>query len=229
MFAAWEVGVWRVLCERLRPDIVVGASAGAWNGWAIAGGATADDLAREWLDPKTARLVQPGLHASGWLRPDALYARARELHDRYRPRLPFALTLVEAPRLRVRLVRDSEIDWRHLAAACSIPLCFPPLAIDGRRYVDGGLLGALPLWAAEQMGATRAVAVNCLTGLPFRLLRMVLRPRPPSSAFEVVRIEPPRPLGSLADALFWNASNVERWIDQGARDAKRALSSVRIW
>lgn len=35
MYAAWEVGVWKALRERIAIDLVVGASAGAWNGWAL--------------------------------------------------------------------------------------------------------------------------------------------------------------------------------------------------
>src|ERR1035437_3866188 len=51
LWAAWEVGVWSVLRERFRPDLIVGASAGAWNGWAIAGGCTPLELARPWARP----------------------------------------------------------------------------------------------------------------------------------------------------------------------------------
>jgi NTE family protein len=226
MFAAWEVGVWRVLGERFRPDLIVGASAGAWNGWAIAGGCSCEELAREWMDPRTAEIMRPGLRARGLLPPEKLHAKARELFERYQPRLPFGLVVVEVPRLRARLVRDGEITWRHLAATCSIPVVFPPVTIKGKQYVDGGLLAALPLDAAEQMGATRALAVNALTTLPFRLLRKVLRPRRPSAALEVIRIEPSARLGSLLDAARWSRGNVERWIEQGERDAQRLLASI---
>ena len=81
--------------------------------------------------------------------------------------------------MRVRLFRDREITWQHLAATAAIPLSFPPVQIGGKWYVDGGAKGALPLWAAEEMGATRAIGVNCLTLLPFRLLRALVRPRTP--------------------------------------------------
>ena len=37
MFRGYQAGAWKVLRSRLRPDIVIGASAGALNGWAIAG------------------------------------------------------------------------------------------------------------------------------------------------------------------------------------------------
>ena len=94
--------------------------------------------------------------------------------------------------------------------------------------MDGGLLGALPLWAAQEMGATRAIAVNALTTLPFRLLRRVLRGRRASAALEVIRIEPSAPLGSLRDAVRWSRPNVERWIEQGERDANRVATSITM-
>src|SRR5437660_10136687 len=97
MWAAWEVGAWRVLCEQIEPDIIIGASAGAWNGWAIAGGATPDDLAREWLHESMAHVMRT--------RPHRMYEKAQELCERYTPRGAFALTTVEVPSLRCHLVR----------------------------------------------------------------------------------------------------------------------------
>lgn len=228
LYAAWEVGVWKALHTSVRPDLVVGASAGAWNGWLIAGGATADDLVNEWRDPLVGKIMQFGLHAAGMLRPQPLHAKARELFERFQPRMPFAFPLVEVPSLRVRLVRDRDVTWRHLAAACSIPFGYPPVKIDGRRYVDGGLRSSLPLWAAEELGATRAIAVNCLTAWPFRVARVLFRARAPSAKLEVTLIEPSTSLGSLHDALVWSPRNIERWISQGEIDANRALTSVRM-
>jgi len=228
MFGAWEVGVWSVLREHVHVDMIVGASAGAWIGWLIACGATPDELAREWQDPATAKLMQRGFHRWGWLLPDALYEKARQLHTLGPPKIPFGLTLVEAPRMRVRLFRDGEITWQHLAATASIPLSFPPVEIGGKWYVDGGAKGSLPVWAAEEMGATRAIAINCLTLLPFRLVRAIVRPPRPSADLRVTLIEPSRRLGSLKDGVIWKADNVKRWIEQGAEDAKRVLSSVRM-
>jgi NTE family protein len=228
MFAAWEVGAWRTLRERVRFDAIVGTSAGAWVGWRVAAGASPEELAREWLDPRTARIMRVGLHRSGWLRPEGLIEKAKELFASGRPRLPYALTITEARGLRVHVIRGAEVRWEHLAAACAIPLSFPPVRIDGQRYVDGGLKGALPLWVAEEMGADRAIGLHCLTIQPFPLIRKILRPRRASPVFDALVIEPSRKLGSLRDAVVWNSSNVERWIDQGAEDALRALSSVRM-
>jgi len=177
-------------------------------------------LVSEWLDGSLAAIRV--------FRPEPLHRKARDLWARFRPGLPFGLTVVETPRLNVRLVRGPDITWRHMAATCSIPLLFPPVSLDGRRCVDGGLMGALPLWAAEEMGAHRVIAVNCLNGLPFRILRKLLRPRAPGAGLQIVPIVPSRRLGSLRDALCWSRPNIERWIALGERDGNRALSSITM-
>jgi NTE family protein len=224
MYAAWEVGVWKALRDHIGIDLVVGASAGAWNGWAIAGGATVDELEREWLDPATGHILAWGPHSTGLLRPDALHRKSQDLCVRYRPRIPFGLTVVEVPRLRTHLVRDSDVTWQHLAASGSIPFCHPPMRIGGKYYVDGGLRGALPLWAAEAMGATRAIAVNSLTGRTFRALHSLFRQPAPSLALEVIRIEPSEPLGRLREAVVWSGPTIARWLALGERDGTRAFS-----
>jgi predicted acylesterase/phospholipase RssA len=228
MYAAWEVGAWKALRHRFRPDIVVGASAGAWNGWAIASGCPVEELEAAWMDPALAAILAPSPHRRGMVRPNALFSVARDLFSRFRPRTPFGLTVVEVPRLRVRLVRDPEIRWEYLAATCSIPMVFPPVLVDGRRYVDGGLMGALPLWAAEEMGATQAVALNVLTSPLFHALRHVVNPHARACALPCIRLEPSTRLGSLYSAVRWSRDNVARWIDQGERDATRALRSITI-
>ena len=210
------------------PDLIVGASAGAWNGWAIAGGCTPEELARLWLDPATGKIMRFGLHSTGFLQGEPLRAKARELFERFQPRVPFALTTVELPWLRCHIVRDRDITWQHLAASCAIPCAFPPVEIGGRHYVDGGFRGALPLWAAEELGATRAVALNVLNTPVFRLLHRAMRQRRAGGSLEVIRIEPSRRLGSLYDAVRWTAGNIERWIAQGEQDAKRAVSSITM-
>jgi len=222
MFAAWEAGVWKALHGRIDLAMVVGASAGAWNGWLIAAGASPNELADAWLDPAAARVLVPSFRGT------ELHAKARDLFERYQPRVRYGLTVTALPRMRQHLVQGHAITWRHLAATCSIPLVFPPVGIDGASYVDGGFGGALPLWAAEEMGATRCVALNCLNTFPFRALRKVMPPRRPSARLHVELIEPSKPLGSLREAHVWSAENVRRWIDLGERDGNRALHSITM-
>jgi NTE family protein len=115
-------------------------------------------------------------------------------------------------------------------ASCAIPFGYPPVRIDGEFYVDGGLLDTLPVWAAAEMGATRAIAVNALPLMPSRLLRAAVRvvrrvgQKPvKDAALEVVPISPRGPLGSVRDAIVWNRENTRRWIEQGEDDAQAAI------
>jgi len=228
MFGAYQAGAWKALERRFQPDMVIGASVGALNGWAIAGGCSGEELVRQWLDPNTASLLK--LRFPGRLDPRPLDRLARELFRRYQPRIPFAATLVEVPRLRLRLVRGEEMTWQHLVAACSIPVALPAVRLNGRHYVDGGLLGALPVWAAAGMGATRVIAINALPEMPSRLVRVavgaVRRFRPAAAlppGLEVLTVTPHNPMGQLRDIVFWQAENVRRWIAAGERDTAAAF------
>src|SRR5258708_31686230 len=51
MFGAWQAGAWSTLAATFRPDLVVGASVGALNGYAIAAGWTPEELFAFWRRP----------------------------------------------------------------------------------------------------------------------------------------------------------------------------------
>ncbi|HZT31831.1 MAG TPA: patatin-like phospholipase family protein [Bryobacteraceae bacterium] len=228
MWGAYQAGAWKALESWLRPDLVVGVSAGALNGWAIAGGAPASDLIERWLNPLTAatmrqRRIRP--FGPALFDPGPLEETARELYARYTPRVPFACTVAELPRLRLRLVPAEEMTWRHLVATCAVPVAFPPVRIGGKRYVDGGVREVLPLWAAGAMGASRAIAVDALPLMPSRLVRAccgILRwfagDAPAPGPLEVWRITAGRPLGPLKSAIRWEERNIREWIRLGEQD-----------
>ena len=219
-FAAYQAGVWKAVAGKFRPDMVIGASAGALNGWAIAGGCAPEDLAAQWTDPDTANWLR--------FRAPSFDARVRELFATYSPRVPVGVVVVEAAKLQSRLVQSEQITWRYLAASCSIPVMFPAQRIGGKSYVDGGLLNVLPLWAAREMGATRVIAINALPAMPSPVLRLAasamhwIRPRErqPVTGMQVIHIAPSEPLGSLWEMVRWKRDCIERWIDLGYRDGQ---------
>jgi NTE family protein len=230
MFGAYQAGAWKALAGHLRPDLIVGASAGALNGWAIAGGCSPAELIAVWTDRASSDLIRPrpALPWRGFFDPEPLARQTQDFFARFQPRIPFAATMVEVPRLRQVLVRGEHMTPAHLMASCAIPCGFPPVRLGGKLYVDGGLLSVVPLWAAVELGATRAVVVNVLPQMPSRFLRAtvgafraVAAPRARFPDLEVIEIRPPGPLGSVHDALTWSEENVLRWIAQGERDAER--------
>jgi NTE family protein len=213
LFGAWQAGAWSVLAADLRPDLIVGASVGSLNGYLIAGGATPDELRALWLDPGFAKFRD-------------LQSNIRAMMARYPLRTRFALTVTDLLRLKPRIFQDAEITWRHLAASCALPGVLPQIRIGGRLYSDGGLLNPLPVWAAVELGATRIVALHALPELPSAWLRLIAKPfrgryNPPlPPGLQVNVICPSRTLGSLSDAIHWKRDNIERWLAQGADDAR---------
>ena len=229
---AYQAGAWKALRERFQPDLVIGASAGALNGWAIAAGCDPDELIADWLDPSNAELMAlrfPFPPWAGVFNPHQLTARVDRLFARFQPRIPFALTTVEVPSLKLRLVHAEEVRAQHLLASCAIPGGFPTVSIQGRRLVDGGFLSVLPLWAAAEMGATRAVAIHAMPVMPSRLarwavgaFRAIARNQPLAGDLEVRMIAPSRPATRLREFVRWERGRVQALIDMGYQDARAA-------
>lgn len=233
MFGAYQAGVCAALAPALQPDLYVGASIGSLNAWALAGGCTPQVLIELWRNLKLKNSWHfPRAHLDGLLDPQQLHEVIRDLHKRFRPQTEIGIVVTDLLKLRPRLFRDGEITWRHLAASCAVPGVFPQQRLHGRVYSDGGLLGALPLWAAIEMGATRIVAVNALTKMPAPIrigvgaVRAISSWRPAQSTESLmVLIAPQARLGTARDSLHWKRENIERWIDEGRRDGERALQA----
>ena len=221
MFGAWQAGAWSVLSRHMSPDLVVGASVGALNGYAIAAGATPEDLRKLWLAPRFRRIRD-------------LSKNTRELLANHRPRIEFAITATDLLRLKPRIFKGDEITDRHLCASCAIPVVLPQVRINGRLYSDGGLQNPLPVWAAVELGATHIVGLNALPEIPPGLLKPLVKvfrgvagyhpPVPAGVTAEVIK--PSRRLGTVREAIRWNPVRIERWIEQGASDAESALKNI---
>jgi NTE family protein len=215
MFGAWQAGAWRTLEDWFEPDLIVGASAGSLNGYAIASGRSAREICDWWRRP-------------GVLGFSNLPAIIAELMDERPLRRDYAAVLVDLFRMRPRTVAGGDVRPEHLLASCAVPGAMRPQKVDGRWYLDGGLLNPLPVWAATELGATRIIALNALPRVPSVWLapfamafRAIFGHHPPApERATVAALAPGEPLGSMSDALRWNAANVERWIEQGAADAK---------
>jgi NTE family protein len=234
LFGAYQVGAWSYLAETsLKTDLVVGASVGALNGWAIAAGADPAALAEQWLDERTSRILQmrdkPGILA-GFFHGQPLRDFAEEIFAQYSPVIDFGLVLVELPFLRSRLITRKHVTATHLLATASIPIAMPAVNIDGRTFTDGGMLEDVPLWAAVKMGATRIVAIDAMhyeAPWWYRLgvspMKM-LAPRLSAAAkSQTLLIRPSRPLGPYNEAISWKRAKIKEWLDRGREDAQQAF------
>jgi len=240
MYGAYQAGAWRTLSDVFRPDLVVGASIGAVNAWAIAGGCAPDSLIDRWLNLKEAaryRWQAPKHWTGGVLDSAPLLSTIEEIHSSYQPKIECAMIATDLLRLHPRIFRGEEITWRHLAASTAIVGIFEQVRIDGILYSDGGLLSALPVWAAAELGAARVLAVNALPEAPGTVARTFVRAMRLLSGFkavvpdslEVLTVTPRRLLGSPAESIYWRRENAERWIAQGEEDARAIVAALESW
>jgi NTE family protein len=144
----------------LKPDIVVGASAGALVGAMYASGMTAREVAAadvgDVFDPVFSvfrRRVGKSASIEAFIR-----KHLRETHLEKFP-IPFAAvaTRLEDGCLAVFNAGDAA---RAVFASMSVPGFFMPAAIEGSRYGDGGLVSPLPIGTARLLGATTVIAID---------------------------------------------------------------------
>jgi NTE family protein len=239
MFGAYQAGAYKAIADMAPPDIIVGASVGALNGWAIAGGCTPDELIARWQHPSAGDALtlfpNHGLQ-NGWFDPAPLRAQAEVLYRDYQPRLPFGVVLIQLQNLHPRLVQFPDVQAAHLHATCSMPVFLPPVTIAGRRYLDGALFEKIPLWAAIEMGATRIIAVDSMPNVGKWWLHLATdiahafrKPRRYPADLDLTIISPSGTLGDANDAVFWKRANIDRWVEMGMRDAAHQITLNKVF
>lgn len=218
-FGAFQAGAHGAIGEF---DLVVGASAGALNGYAIASGMSPTELQFLWL--RAASVARDGLHlprywGDGLLNTAALEAMVDELVRKWRPRVPFGVVVSQGWRCRQILIENEKITADVLLASCAIPFLLPAKRIGGSLSFDGGIRGACPIWAARAMGATEIVAINVWTHLPAWWPggnRRASRGNDRS----VTMVEPPIALGPLRASALASPATVQSWITLGRQTAE---------
>ncbi len=58
---------------------------------------------------------------------------------------------------RIDHIDDTEMDW--MRASASMPLVSTPVAIDGKRYLDGGIADSIPLRFFERIGYEKNIVI----------------------------------------------------------------------
>jgi len=238
LFGAWQVGAWSVLRQAMHFDVVIGVSIGSLNGWAIAGGATPEELTELWLEAAgrcSNRLRFPRNPLDGILDPTEFHQLIHKLYTLYQPRMEYHAVVTDLLRLKPQLVDGPHMRECHLEASCALFGMLPQKRIEGRLYSDGGLLGALPLWAARPCQATEVIGLNVMPKMPWPV-RAVLKPlrgmrkRPPKlDRSATVVLSPVQSLGHWRQGLLWRQAEIARWIEQGRSDTQAALAEKNIF
>lgn len=160
-----HVGVIQVLEEAgIRPDMVVGTSAGSLVAAIYASGKDGGQLQQIAIDMEEALLTDwtLPLFGRGVLRGDALARYVnRQVEGRPMESFPLPLGIVATD-----LHSGEGILFRRgdtglaVRASSAVPSIFQPVRIGAREYVDGGLVAPVPVRHARSMGAELVIAVD---------------------------------------------------------------------
>jgi NTE family protein len=175
-----HVGAWRALVEAgVKVSEVVGTSIGALVGACISGGMDADRLtllARELKRADVVTLNRWAVLFNGIRQPsvfrDTTFRRHIEsvlpASDFAQLRVPLSVNAVELSTGRHEWFgaggRSDVSVADAVYASCALPVFYPPAAIAGQYYVDGGIADALPVSRAVERGADRIIAVDVSAG-----------------------------------------------------------------
>ncbi|MES2053653.1 MAG: patatin-like phospholipase family protein [Pseudomonadota bacterium] len=160
-----HVGVIAVLEEAgLRPQLVVGTSAGSLVAALYASGKTSAQLQQTALNMEEVAITDWMLpiFGRGMFRGDAL---ARYVNDLVAGRLienmaiPLGIVATDLNNGQAVLFQRGDTGTA-VRASSAVPAVFVPVKISGREYVDGGLVSPVPVRFARQMGADVVVAVD---------------------------------------------------------------------
>ncbi|PIV92101.1 MAG: esterase, partial [Gallionellales bacterium CG17_big_fil_post_rev_8_21_14_2_50_54_146] len=144
------------------PDIIVGTSVGSAIGALYAAGYTGFQLQEMSIPMKQERVVD-------WSWPNRGLFTGKPLQDyinravKQAPleklRRPFAVVATDLASGEKVVFRSGNTGMA-VSASCAVPGIFQPVLINGRSYVDGGLVRPVAASEARALGADFVIAVN---------------------------------------------------------------------
>ncbi|MFN3914527.1 MAG: patatin-like phospholipase family protein [Aquabacterium sp.] len=158
-----HIGVLQVLEERgIRPDLVVGTSAGSVVATLYAAGHTPTELGRMAMTLNESQITDWVFPGRSVLKGEALARFVRDLVNN-RPiesmKLPLGIVAADLQTGEPILFRRGD-PGMAVRASSAVPAIFEPVRIGGREYIDGGAVSPVPVRFARQMGAEVVIAVD---------------------------------------------------------------------
>jgi NTE family protein len=175
-YGALQVGALQALFEAgVRPDLVVGASVGSLNAAFVAFDpsiAGVERLRRVWLDFGSNDLFPGGRFKTGWARMLMRGNRVFENSGLLRmietnlgratfedAQIPLAVVAANLDTGAERVFSSGDL-VQPLLASSAMPGIYPPVAIDGALYIDGGVADSVPITPAVAMGARKLYVID---------------------------------------------------------------------
>lgn len=160
-----HVGVIQVLEENgIRPDYVIGTSAGSFVAALYASGKTGAQLGQiaETLEEAAFTDWTLPIFNRGVMRGEALGRYVNQLVGQKlieQMALPLGIVATDLQSGNAIVFRRGDTGTA-VRASSAVPAIFLPVRIAGREYVDGGLVAPVPVRFARDMGAEYVIAVD---------------------------------------------------------------------
>ena len=158
-----HIGVIKALeAQGIVPDIVVGTSAGAVVGALYSSGLSGFELQKIALEMDEGQLGDWSLPDRGVFKGEALQNFVnRAVANRPLEKLPrsFGVVATDLKSGESAVFRSGNTGMA-VRASSAVPGVFQPVSINGREYVDGGLVSPIPARAARNLGANFVIAVD---------------------------------------------------------------------
>ena len=158
-----HIGVIQALEESgVRPDLVVGTSAGSLVAALYASGKSAAELAALADAMDETAFADWSFPGRGLIRGEALARWVREQtggRSIEQMKVPLGIVATDLDSGQPILFQRGDTGLA-VRASSAVPAVFQPVRIGSREYVDGGLVAPVPVRFARQMGAELVVAVD---------------------------------------------------------------------
>ena len=79
--------------------------------------------------------------------------------DKFKGVAEAAVTNVETGKCEYIPIKDPRKGWEIIVASCSLPLMFPIVKLNGKKYLDGGIADAVPFRRALDMGCNKIIVI----------------------------------------------------------------------
>ncbi|WP_290672622.1 patatin-like phospholipase family protein [Aquabacterium sp.] len=158
-----HIGVLQVLEEQgIKPDLIVGTSAGSVVAALYASGKTPAELTTMAMTLDESSITDWVFPGRSLLKGEALAKFVRSLTGGKQiesMRLPLGIVAADLQNGQPILFRRGD-PGMAVRASSSVPGVFEPVKIGGREYIDGGAVSPIPVRYAKQMGADVVIAVD---------------------------------------------------------------------
>ncbi len=166
-----HIGVLKILeANKIPIHMIVGTSAGSFVGSLYAYGYNSFQLQKISHTLEKNELIDLTVPDNGFIKGDKLEAYINTMVKNLpleKMRIPFYAVTADIQNGREAVFSKGNTGTA-VRASCSIPGIFRPVKIDGRMYVDGGVVSPIAVDAAQRLGADAVIAVDISSDIDAR-------------------------------------------------------------